>query len=238
MNIALIGYGKMGQMVKMLTEERGHKIVSIIDIDNASDIGLLKDSGADVAIEFTGPDTAFDNVYSCINSGIPVVSGSTGWLDRWEEISQFCNVKDGTLFYASNFSLGVNLFFRLNKQLASLMSGYPQYKASMTEIHHIHKKDSPSGTAITLAEGLTEQHSEYSGWSENPESIEDMLIINSVREGEVPGTHIINYISDEDSIEIKHEAFGRKGFAMGAVLVAEWILDKKGILSMDDFLDR
>ena len=238
MKVAIIGYGKMGKLIKEICEQRGHEIVAIIDYDNQDELSNLANSTPDVAIEFTGPEVAYSNIRQSLEQGIRTVSGSTGWLENKAEIEELCKSTDGTFFYASNFSLGVNLFFKLNKELARLMSQYENYSASMTEIHHVHKKDSPSGTAITLAEGLIENNESYSSWTESDEAEDDQLLIRSERQGEVPGTHIVQYTSNEDSIEIKHEAFGRKGFAIGAVLVAEWLITKKGILSMDDFLNR
>ena len=238
MKVAIIGFGKMGKFIKDICEQRGHDIVAVIDYDNHDELDSLSVKSPDVAIEFTGPDVAYTNIQKCLKQGIKVVSGSTGWLEHRSEVQELCNSTGGTFFYASNFSLGVNLFFKLNKELARLMSEYENYHASMTEIHHVHKKDSPSGTAITLAEGLIENNKTYTSWTEASAPDDDQLQIHSERQGEVPGTHIINYSSEEDSIEIKHEAFGRKGFAVGAVMVAEWVIAEKGILSMDDFLNR
>ena len=238
MKVAIIGYGKMGKLIGEICEQRGHEIVAVVDFENQNEIEHLSEKSPDVAIEFTGPEVAFSNITKALKQGVKVVSGSTGWLEKRSEVDELCISTDGTFFYASNFSLGVNLFFKLNKELARLMNQYPDYHASMTEVHHVHKKDSPSGTAITLAEGIIENNDAYSSWTESGTPEDHELKIHAEREGEVPGTHIINYSSPEDSIEIKHEAFGRKGFAIGAVMVAEWLITKKGILSMDDFLDR
>jgi len=210
----------------------------VIDANNTEDINRLNDFHPTVAIEFTTPETAFDNISACFRQHIPVVSGTTGWLDRFGEIKSLCSQHNGTLFYASNFSLGVNLFMLVNQYLAGLMSHYPDYSVLVEETHHIHKKDKPSGTAISLAEGIIDNHSGYAKWSPDDEVDNGDLPIISVREGEVPGTHRIVYKSGEDNIEIKHEAFGRKGFALGAVLAAEWVSSKKGIFTMNDFLNR
>lgn len=230
MKIALLGYGRMGQAIEKIAIERGHEIVIRKDIEPLE----LDLSIADAAIDFSHPTAAFDNIKSCIDSGVPVVSGTTGWLDKYDEIVSYCKAMDGSLIYASNFSIGVNLFFNLNLQLAKLMKNIGEYEVSMEEIHHIHKLDAPSGTAISLANDVIE-NSEKTKWSiDAPEKNE--LFIDVKREGEVPGTHKVSYTSAIDSIEINHTAFNRTGFALGAVVAAEWLKDKKGIFHMKDVL--
>ena len=231
MKIALLGYGRMGKAIELIAVERGHDVVAKIDQDET--YGNLSD--ADVAINFSIPEAAAENIKTALKINIPVVCGTTGWLDQLKEIEHFCKAKNSAFIYASNFSVGVNLFFKLNEVLAKLMSSHKSYQASMKEIHHIHKLDAPSGTAITLAEGIVGQ-SDYTQWTINKVTKEDMLPIEVDRTGEVPGTHTIKYESSVDSITIEHEAHSRKGFALGAVIAAEWIQDKKGIFSMNDVL--
>lgn len=231
MKIALLGYGRMGKAIEIVAVERGHDVVAKIDQDEA--YGNL--SEADVAINFSVPDAAAENIKTALKINIPVVCGTTGWLDQLNEIEDFCKAKNSAFVYASNFSVGVNLFFKLNEVLAKLMSSHKSYEASMKEVHHIHKLDAPSGTAITLAEGIIDQ-SDYTQWSIHKDTIENMLPIEVDRTGEVPGTHTIKYESNIDSITIEHEAHSRKGFALGAVIAAEWIQDKKGVFSMNDVL--
>jgi 4-hydroxy-tetrahydrodipicolinate reductase len=235
MKILLLGYGKMGKTIEKVALERGHTIVGRIDVQNRADMDLLQTDDVDVAIEFSSPESAFNNITYCITKGWPVVSGTTGWLEHRAEIEKLCGDKNGAFFYASNYSIGVNLFFRLNRQLARLMNGQG-YKASMTEIHHIHKLDAPSGTAITLAEGLLEETQDLDGWKLAPEAGKGSLQIISEREGEVPGTHIVRYESEVDTIEISHTAHNRGGFALGAVVSAEWLPGKQGVFGMDDLL--
>ncbi len=237
MNIAILGYGKMGKTIEGIALGRGHRIVAKIDVENKEELYKLKKDEVDVAIEFSQPDAAFENIKTCISNGIKVISGTTGWLDKRPEIENLCRSMKGAFFYASNFSIGVNLFFKLNEYLAGLMTGYDQYKTGIREIHHTEKKDAPSGTAITIAGGIMRNNPRYAEWVNKKTTEDNVLGIESIREGEVPGTHKVNYQSDIDRIEIKHEAFGREGFALGAVLVAEWIQDKEGILTMDDFLE-
>lgn len=231
MKIALLGYGRMGKAIEIVAVERGHDVVAKIDQNEA--YGNL--SEADVAINFSVPDAAVENIKTALKINIPVVCGTTGWLDQLNEIEDFCKAKNSAFVYASNFSVGVNLFFKLNEVLAKLMSSHKSYEASMKEVHHIHKLDAPSGTAITLAEGIIDQ-SDYTQWSIHKDTIENMLPIEVDRTGEVPGTHTIKYESNIDSITIEHEAHSRKGFALGAVIAAEWIQDKKGVFSMNDVL--
>ncbi len=236
MKLALIGYGKMGKEIEQIAIARGHTIELIIDIDNQHDLTVENLKKCNAAIEFTIPASAVTNYISCFQAGIPVISGTTGWLHQKEEVLQKCSEMNGTFFYASNFSVGVNLFFELNRHLAKLMSPYPQYKAELTEVHHIHKIDSPSGTALTLAEDLIRILPDLDGWSEDENQDKNKLTIKSFREGEVPGIHTIKYDSEVDFIEISHHAKNRKGLALGAVLAAEFSLEKKGVLSMQQML--
>ncbi|HLN75109.1 MAG: 4-hydroxy-tetrahydrodipicolinate reductase [Methylococcaceae bacterium] len=237
MKIALIGYGKMGKEIEKIALDRGHEIVLKIDITNPEDLTLQNLQKADVAIEFTIPTSAVANYRLCFEAGVPVVSGTTGWLDHLSEVHENCNKLNGTFFYASNYSLGVNIFFAINKKLASLMAGHPEYNIEMTEIHHVHKLDAPSGTAITLAEGILENIPSKTKWvNEHTDNKEELGII-SERVGEVPGTHTIKYDSEVDYLEITHCSKSRKGLALGAVLAAEFSHDKKGILNMNDLLN-
>lgn len=234
MKIALIGYGKMGKTIEQIARDRGHQIVSIVDINNPEEFHSDAFKTADVAIEFTTPATAFTNYMKCFKAGVPVVSGTTGWLDRIEEIKEKCEKEGNTFFYASNFSIGVNIFFALNKYLAKIMNHFPTYDVRLTETHHIHKLDAPSGTAITLAEGILENMDRKNRWTlETAEQATD-LPIHAIREGEVPGIHEIVYDSEVDSIRIKHDAKSRAGFALGAVIAAEFTAGKKGFLGMND----
>ena len=216
MNIAIIGYGKMGKAVEKIAKQRGHTIKLKINIESKN----IDYAGIDVAIDFSSPESAPELILESLKNKVPTVSGTTGWLEKMPQIENLCQLNDTAFLYSSNFSIGMNLFFELNKQLNRLICSHKQYQASMTEIHHIHKLDAPSGTALSLKE-----------------DIDSNFEIESVREGEVPGTHIINYNSEIDSIEIKHEAHNRNGFAFGAVLAAEWINNKKGIFSMNDVLN-
>lgn len=234
MKIALIGYGKMGKAIERIALNRGHAISA--QIDNVEELSKINAENTDVAIEFTQPGSAYINIKYCLDNNIPVLSGTTGWLETQLEINQYCLEKKGTFFYASNYSIGVNIFFKINELLAGIMDKNLDYKVSIDEIHHVHKKDSPSGTAITLAEGIIKQMKQVSAWTEE-EATESQLKIESHREGEVPGTHSISYESGVDNITITHTAHSREGFAKGAVLVAEWLHDKKGVLSMNDFLN-
>lgn len=226
----------MGRAIEQLAVERGHTIAHKIDIDNQADLETLDAGPIDVAIEFSEPQAAFNNIFYCLNSGIPILSGTTGWLDRLPEIEAKCAEVNGTFFYASNFSIGVNLFFKLNQKLAALMNKHESYAVDVEEIHHIHKKDAPSGTAITIAEGIIENLDRKDNWTLE-KALDSSLKIKAKREDEVPGTHIVQYTSPVDQIEIKHTAFSRKGFVKGAVLVAEWLPKQKGVLKMQDFLE-
>ncbi len=240
MNIMIIGYGKMGKTIEGIARERGHTVVAKIDVENREDaLQNLDTSQVQAAIEFTQPDAAPHNIRFCLKNAIPVVSGTTGWMKEKPAIEDYCIEQNGTFFYASNFSIGVNIFFKLNEFLAGIMKNYPDYAPEIEEIHHTQKKDAPSGTAITLAEGMLKQLPKKNDWHLQGRSVENPdqnIPITSVREGSVPGTHTVSYRSGIDDIEIKHQAHGREGFALGAVLVAEWIKNKKGILGMDDFI--
>ena len=236
MKIALIGYGKMGKAIESIALSKGHEIVLKIDIQNNQDFTEAALQKADVAIEFTGPHSAFENVKKCIAWGVPVVSGSTGWLDQWAEIKDLCAEKNGTLIYSSNYSIGVNLFFELNKQLAQLMESYDSYDVSMTEVHHTEKKDAPSGTAISLAEQILTNLGRKNKWVNAASANSNELVIQSERIDPAPGTHIVKYSSEVDNIEIIHTAHTRIGFASGAVLAAEFAFEKKGTFTMKDVL--
>ena len=228
MKIALIGYGKMGKTIEQIALQRGHQIVSIIDINNTADFDSEAFRSADVAIEFTTPATALGNYMRCFEANVPVVSGTTGWLSHLDEVKAKCEQEGKTFFYASNFSVGVNIFFALNRYLAKIMNGFPAYDVRMTEVHHIHKLDAPSGTAITLAEGILDNVERKERWTlETAEQPTD-LPIHAIREGEVPGIHEIIYESEADTISIKHDAKIRAGFALGAVIAAEFTAGKKG----------
>jgi 4-hydroxy-tetrahydrodipicolinate reductase len=231
MKIALLGYGKMGQVIERIALERGHEIVLKKDEFNTYD-GL---STADVAIDFSVPTAAVNNISSCFNNNVPVVSGTTGWLEHYDEMIAFCKEKNGGFISSSNFSLGVNLFFEFNEYLAKIMSKFNHYKVDMEEIHHDQKLDAPSGTAISLAKGVIE-NSDYTNWTlDSPKDNE--IYIEAVRTGTVPGTHTVTYSSEVDSIEIKHTAHNREGFALGAVIAAEWLAGKHGVFTMKDVLN-
>ena len=236
MKIALIGYGKMGKAIESIALNKGHEIVLKLDIQNNNDFTEAALQKADVAIEFTGPHSAYENIKKCIAWGVPVVSGSTGWLDKWNEVKDLCEVNNGTLIYSSNYSIGVNLFFELNKQLAQLMQPYNSYDVSMTEVHHTEKKDAPSGTAISLAEQILTNLGRKNKWVNAPSENSNELVIQSERIDPAPGTHMIKYSSEIDDIEIIHTAHTRIGFASGAVLAAEFAFEKKGIFTMKDVL--
>ena len=247
MNIALIGYGKMGRMIGQIAEERGHKVVCTIDVDNQADFDSEAFASADVAIEFTNPSAAFGNCRKAFAKGVKVVSGSTGWMEaNAAEVERLCSEEGATLFWASNFSVGVAVFAAVNKYLARIMDGFPQYSVRMEETHHIHKLDAPSGTAITLAEGAVGQLSRLDGWVKGVQRAADgtvtgsneaapgKLTIESIRRGEVPGIHSMVYDSEADCITITHDAHSRKGFALGAVLAAEFTQGRTGLLGIGD----
>ena len=252
MKAAIIGYGKMGREIERILIERGHTVSLIIDEANAADLNAKNLSGVDVALEFTTPSTAYNNIRQCIECGTPVVSGTTGWTERLEELKALCEQKGSAIFYASNYSLGVNMMFRINRRLAALMNHHPQYDVNIEEVHHIHKKDSPSGTAITLAEGILAEIDRKSGW-ENPTIVEfdadgnpiihamgeaaaENIAISSLREGETPGIHTVTYDSEDDLLQSVHIIKNRRTLAMGAVIAAEFLCGKKGCYSMDDLL--
>ena len=236
MKLAMIGYGKMGRAIEEIALQKGHDIVLKIDVDNAAEFTPANLALADVAIEFTGPGSAFDNVIKCIQYKLPVVCGSTGWLDKWEEVKALCQQQNGALVYASNYSVGVNIFFEVNKRLAELMAAHPSYEVSMEEIHHTQKKDAPSGTAVTLAEQVLENISWKKRWINDQKGSKEDLQIISRRIDPAPGTHKVLYQSVIDEIEIIHTAHNRTGFAAGAVLAAEFIRNKNGIYGMKEVL--
>lgn len=236
MKIALLGYGKMGKVIEQIAVDRGHTIVAKIDISNQAERENLSPENTDVVIEFSSPEAAYDNLTFCMKKGLKTVSGTTGWLSKKSEIEQLCIENKAAFFYASNFSIGVNLFFQFNKVLASLMATQPQYEICTYEIHHTEKKDAPSGTAITLAEGIIDNNPSKSTHVSNQIPQPNEVAIWSSREGKVPGTHTIKYISDVDTIEMTHTAHSRHGFALGAVVAAEWLSDKVGVLGMEDML--
>ncbi|MFI3332618.1 MAG: 4-hydroxy-tetrahydrodipicolinate reductase [Rikenellaceae bacterium] len=236
MKVAIIGYGKMGREIEKILLERGHTIAAIIDVDNREDIASPKFASADVAIEFTTPHTAYQNLVSSIEAGVAVVSGTTGWLDHFEEIKRLCAERNGAFFYASNYSLGVNLMFRLNRRLAAMINGVDGYSVEIEEVHHIHKLDAPSGTAITLAEGIIEELDSKESWVNDVEPSATQIQILSKRVGETPGIHTVTYDSAEDQIELKHTIKSRRALAMGAVVAAEFLCGKQGVYSMDDLL--
>lgn len=239
MNIALIGYGKMGKVIEEIAVERGHTISAIVNSNNPIDKADLSDT--DVAIEFTQPDLAIGHIELCFKHGIPIVVGTTGWHKSLDEIEEMTIERSGSLLHASNFSIGVNVFFEVNKRLAELISGKEAYSASLEETHHTQKLDAPSGTAITLANGILENNADYSSWVHGkeikPYFVEHQLPVISYRKPDVPGTHVITYASEIDTITLTHEAHNRKGFALGAVISAEWIVGKKGVFTIKDVLN-
>lgn len=231
MRIGLFGYGKMGKMLEKIALERGHSIAAKVDLDTQS----VDYSSMDIAIDFSTPDAAFKNITNCFEHKIPVISGTTGWLSKFDEAVTQCNNNNGAFIYASNFSLGVNIFFELNKKLAKMMVRIKDYDVALEEIHHTQKLDAPSGTAITLAEGII-KNSDYTNWKmENTQ--ENEIPIVAKRIGNTPGTHTIAYSSNVDQIKIKHTAHSREGFALGAIIAAEWLVNKKGVYTMKDVLN-
>jgi len=238
MNILLLGYGKMGKIIGQIAESRGHQLAGKINLDNLSDLEKINPEHVDVVIEFSMPESAVSNISWALERGIPVVSGTTGWLEHRPEIEKLTLEKNGAFFYASNYSIGVNIFFKVNEYLAKLINEAPGYQIAIEEIHHTEKKDAPSGTAITLAEGIIQHIDSKNSWylRGQMDGNEQSIPITSKRIDPAPGTHIISYSSEIDTIEISHTAHSRQGFALGAVLVAEWIKNKKGVLSMNDFL--
>jgi 4-hydroxy-tetrahydrodipicolinate reductase len=237
MQIALIGYGKMGREIELAALERGHEVILKIDKENLIDLDPAQLGKADVAIEFTTPETAFGNIKACFNAGVPVVCGTTGWTGRLEEIEKICIENKHTFFYASNFSIGVNVMFKLNKWLAGIMNNFPSYDVKLSEIHHIHKKDAPSGTAISLADDIIERIDRKKTWQNETSGKKEILGIVSERTGEVPGTHVVSYESASDILQISHQALSRSVFASGAILAAEFLYGKTGNFKMEDMLD-
>ncbi|MCX6297328.1 MAG: 4-hydroxy-tetrahydrodipicolinate reductase [Bacteroidetes bacterium] len=238
MKIALIGYGKMGKEIEQIAVARGHSIVLKVDISNASSFTTEELQQADVAIEFSTPEAVIKNIYKCFEANVPVVVGTTGWQKELADVKQNCIKNNQTLFYSSNYSIGVNLFLKINESLAKLMNAYPDYSVSIEEIHHIHKLDAPSGTAISLANQIIENIDLKNKWVNDVTENKNELGILSKRIDEVPGTHTVSYSSAVDEINITHIAHNRKGFALGAVIAAEWVKNKKGIFGMDDLLNN
>ncbi len=236
MNVALIGYGRMGHEIEAILIKRGHAIQIIVDLDNADDLNELNMKGIDVAIEFSSPVAAFNNIVKCLEMKIPVVSGTTGWLEDYNNAVEICEKNNTSFIHSSNYSIGVNLLFWLNSELAKKMDRFREYNVSIEEIHHIKKLDAPSGTAIVLAEAIVGQHSQYEKWCFEKEKANNCVPIRSVREGAVPGTHTITWDSEIDTLMLKHEAKSRKGLALGAVVAAEFIHNKTGIFSMNDIM--
>lgn len=236
MKAAIIGYGKMGHEIEKLLLERGHEVALIIDQHNSHELDADHLKGVDVALEFTTPATAYENLKRCIACRVPVVSGTTGWTERLKELEEYCQKQGSALFYASNFSLGVNLLFRLNRQLAQLMNRFNHYEVAIEEVHHTQKKDAPSGTAITLAEGIIAELERKTGWVNEAEAPADKIAITSVREGMIPGIHTITYTSADDQLELRHEIKNRRTLAEGAVVAAEFLCGKTGIYTMEDLL--
>jgi 4-hydroxy-tetrahydrodipicolinate reductase len=237
MQIALLGYGKMGKEIEQIALHRGHTIVLKVDEHNALTYTDEELKRADAAIEFSIPESAYGNIQRCFRTHVPIVVGTTGWLQKMEEVKTECKETGNAFFYASNYSIGVNIFFKLNEFLARMMDKYSDYNVTLEEIHHIHKKDSPSGTGLTLANGILNELKRKSTWEESNNPNPSVLQIHSKREGEVPGTHIVRYKSPVDDIEISHVAHNRKGFALGAVMAAEWLQGKKGVFGMNDLMN-
>jgi len=236
MNIALIGYGRMGQEIEAAALKRGHVIKLIIDMDNTSDLNSTNLKGIDVAIEFSLPSTAFQNISECLNCRVPVVSGTTGWLEKYEDAAGMCLKNKTSFLHSTNFSIGVNLLFRLNSELAKQMNRYNNYTVSIEEIHHTKKLDAPSGTALTLVKGITVEHNGYEKWHHGTNKEDNSIPVAAVREGDVPGTHTIVWDSEVDAISLRHESKNRKGLALGAVIAAEYISTRKGVFTMNDVM--
>jgi 4-hydroxy-tetrahydrodipicolinate reductase len=236
MKIALIGYGKMGKAIEQIAIAKGHEIVLKINAENLTDFTAENIKKADVAIEFSTPETAFDNVKKCLENNVPVACGTTAWQAKMKQAEQIAIANNTAFLIASNFSIGVNIFFEINKKLAALMNGQPQYKANIIETHHTAKLDAPSGTAITIADGIIENHKDYTAWKLANENIDTDLPITSLRIDPAPGTHTVAYNSDVDSIELTHTAHSRVGFASGAVVAAEFLVGKVGVFEMGDVL--
>ncbi len=234
LRIMLAGYGKMGKLIGSLAEAAGHEVVAKINDDSAAEWSWAMENRPDVCIEFTRPDAAFDNIRRCIEHNIPVVSGTTGWYAHLPEVKRLAERHRGAVFYASNFSMGVNMLFRVNQLLASMMSHFPEYHCTLHETHHVHKLDAPSGTAIQLAEGILSGHRNYRSWKSDADKEDGVLPVHSVRESEVPGMHTVKWLSATDEIVIHHEAHNRRGFAGGALMAAAWLQGKIGVFTMDD----
>lgn len=234
MKAAIIGYGKMGREIEKILKQRGHEVCMVIDVENASDLNAENLAKVDVAIEFTTPSTAYANIRKCLECGAAVVSGTTGWTDRLGELQELCKQTGGAMFYASNYSLGVNLMFRLNRELAQMMNRFKGYEVSLTEVHHTEKKDSPSGTAVTLAEDIIARLDGKSGWVNEPTSAEELVGIESFRVGVTPGDHSVVYSSEDDVLEIRHSIKNRRTLALGAVVAAEFLCGKRGVYTMED----
>ena len=237
MKVAIIGYGKMGHEIEQVLLSRGHSVALIIDQDNAHDLCAEKLAEVDVAIEFTTPTTAYSNVRTCIECATPVVSGTTGWHDKLEELQALCRERGSSMIWSSNYSLGVNITFRLNRYLAELMNRFDAYNVAIEEIHHTQKKDAPSGTAISLANDILERVERKQKWANEPTEESDAIGITSLREGTVPGTHTVTYLSEDDKIEIKHTLFSRRALALGAVVAAEFVATRKGVFTIDDLFE-
>ena len=237
MKVAIIGYGKMGHEIEQVLLSRGHSVALIIDQDNAHDLCAEKLAGVDVAIEFTTPTTAYSNVRTCIECGTPVVSGTTGWHDKLEELQRLCRERGSSMIWSSNYSLGVNITFRLNRYLAELMNRFDAYNIDIEEIHHTQKKDAPSGTAISLANDIIARVERKQRWLNEPTEEADAIAITSLREGMVPGTHTVTYTSEDDKIEVRHTLFSRRALALGAVVAAEFVAPRKGVFTIDDLFE-
>lgn len=237
MKIALIGYGKMGKTIEAMGKNEGFEFPLKIDLNNPQDLNPANVEGIDVAIEFSTPVSAPENILKCFELGLPVVSGTTGWMHRMEEITRFCQAEKGGFFYASNFSIGVNILFAMNRQLAKIMDKFPQYRVSMEEVHHIHKLDAPSGTGITLAEGIIGEMERSKKWTLDKSDDPNEIPISAIREGEVNGIHTVRYESSLDSISLTHDAKSRQAFAAGVIMAASFIKDRSGVFGMKDMLD-
>ena len=237
MNIAIIGYGKMGKIIEKLAIQKEHSIVLKIDDSNLNELTVENLKKADVAIEFTGPKVAFGNISLCFDAGIPVVSGTTGWLDKFNEVKERCETEKQAFFYASNFSLGVNIFFKLNQQLAKIMNKFEGFNVSVDETHHSHKLDAPSGTAITIADDIISEVKRKENWVKEKTENDKQIAIKSFRIGEHPGEHTVTYSSNTENIAITHESKNREGLAQGALMAAEFIIGKTGVLGMNDLLN-
>ena len=236
MRILLIGYGKMGKAIEQVALQRGHDIADKIDLSNSASLATIDPQTVDVAIEFSQPAAAYDNIYQCLSKGIPVIAGTTGWLAQKEALDTYCQAQRGTFFYASNFSLGMNILFKINAFLAQLMDRHPAYEVTIEEVHHLEKQDTPSGTAITLAEGITKNMRRKKQWALAPVHQEALLGIVAKRAKDVPGTHTVTYTTPLDTLTLQHTAHSRESFALGAIWVAEWMQDKQGVLGMEDLL--